>query len=187
MGANKALLDAGGRTFVERVVHAHRTAGCEPVIVVVRVDAGPEAAVARSAGARVISNPDPADGPITSIRIALSEIGEVEGCALCPVDHPLVQPETVTLLAEAFRAADDPLVIPVFRGERGHPILIRWRLFSEFDEPNLEEGARTVVQRHLPEALEVEVEDPGVRADIDTLSDYRHHFPDAYRTRFQSR
>lgn len=181
------MLDAGGRTFVERVVHAHREAGCEPVIVVVRVDAGPEAAVARSAGARVIPNPDPADGPITSIRLALSEIGDVAGCALCPVDHPLVRPETVTLLAEAFRAGDDPLVIPMFQGAHGHPILIRSTLFSEFEEPGLPEGARTVVHRHLPEVLEVEVEDPGVTADIDTLSDYRHHFPDAYRTRFQSR
>jgi CTP:molybdopterin cytidylyltransferase MocA len=187
MGANKAMLDAGGRTFIERVVRAHAEAGCDPVVVVVRPDPGPEAAAARAAGATVLSNPDPGEGPISSVRLALERIGDVAGCALCPVDHPLVQASTIRELADVFHGGVEPLVIPTFEGTRGHPVLVRGRLFEELREPDLEEGARTVVHRHLGDARFVEVEDPGVTADIDTLSDYRHHFPEGYRTRFQSR
>ena len=47
----------------------------------------------------MLENPDPAEGPIASLRVALAALGsEVEGVAFLPVDHPLVAPETVAKL-----------------------------------------------------------------------------------------
>lgn len=191
MGTPKPLLDAGGRSFLQAVVGALGRGGCAPVLVVLRERSGPVAAMTRTAGARVVVNPDPSAGPISSLRAgirALDEAGEeVEGVAFCPVDHPLVEPDTVERLLRAFRTGDAPAVVPAHGGRRGHPVVFRRILFSELLEEGLEEGARTVLHRRLEEIEEVAVEDEGVLADIDTLPEYRRRFPDAYRKRFQGR
>jgi len=157
-------------------------------MVVVRDPEGPVAAMSRTAGARVVENPDPSDGPISSLRTALRTLdGEVAGCAFCPVDHPRVRAATVARLLEVFRGESAPIVLPVHDGRRGHPVLFRGVLFPELLDEELEEGARTVVHRHADGVREVPVDDPGILVDIDTLSEYRRSYPDAYRKRFQRR
>jgi CTP:molybdopterin cytidylyltransferase MocA len=178
MGRPKALLRVEGETFLSRTVQALRGGGCDPVWVVVAGRPGGTAAaevsdLAQRAGARVLVNPDPGEGPITSLRLAIRSLGDsVSGLAYLPVDHPLVRPETVTALLAAARTERAALTVPTYRGERGHPAVFGAALFSELTDPALEGGARTVVHRHLERALLVEVEDAGVITDIDTPEAY---------------
>ncbi|MBW3534583.1 MAG: nucleotidyltransferase family protein [Gemmatimonadetes bacterium] len=176
MGTSKALLDAGGRTFVERVVAALARGGCGPVLTVVRDPAGAEARAARRAGARVVANPDPSEGPISSLRTALRALdGSEDAVAFLPVDHPLVKGRTVEELLAAFRDGGAVAVLPVHDGRRGHPVLLSRALFPELLEGGLDEGARTVLRRHAEALREVEVDDPGILADIDDPAAYRRH------------
>jgi CTP:molybdopterin cytidylyltransferase MocA len=184
MGTSKALLDAGGRSFLAAVVGALVGGGCDPVVVVVGPDQEDEARRAKAAGALVLGNPEPGDGPITSLRLALQALGAtVEGVAYLPVDHPLVTPETVAALVGTLLSGDAPLVLPTVAGRRGHPALFRRTLFPALLDPTLEEGARTVVQAHLEHAALVEVDDAGAVADIDTPAAYRAAFRAAFRGR----
>ncbi len=188
MGTPKALLDAGGRTFLERVIHALRKGGCSRTLVALPTPRGPVAAKASEAGAVVVENPSPEDGPIGSLRTALRSLDPaVEGVAFCPVDYPLLQAGTVRALLAEFRSGRRPLALPTFRGKRGHPVVFRRTLFDELLGDDLGEGAKTVVHRHLEEAALMPVEDEGAVIDIDDLTDYRRHFPDAYRQRFHAR
>jgi len=173
MGRDKGLLEVEGRSFLRRTVEALTGGGCDPVLVVVADGEEALAEEAARTGAVVLLNPDPGEGPITSLRIALAALdGSVRGVAYLPVDHPMVRPETVRQLLAAARASEAPLTIPLFESKRGHPAIFDRSLFTELLDPELEGGAKTVVHRHLGEALLVEVEDPGVMLDIDT--------PDAY-------
>lgn len=177
MGSAKALLDAGGQSFLARVVDALAAGGCDPVVVVAREPGGAVAKEAGAAGAVVAANPAPGDGPISSIRIALAGWGNgMDGCAICPVDHPLVTGATVRSLVERFAETAGGVVIPTYRGRRGHPALFHRRLFPELLDPTLPEGARTVVRRRPSRVRECAVEDAGVVADIDTPAEYRRHF-----------
>ena len=180
MGTSKALLDAGGRSFLAATVGCLVAGGCEPVVVVLAAGQDHEERKARDAGAQPLLNPDPGEGPITSLRVALAALGgTVEAVAFLPVDHPRVRSETVAQLREALLSSDAPLALPVHKGKRGHPALFRRSLFAELTDPALEGGARTVVHAHLDAALLVEVDDPGVITDIDT--------PEAYRAAFSER
>jgi CTP:molybdopterin cytidylyltransferase MocA len=178
MGRPKALLRVEGETFLSRTIHALARGGCDPVLVVVAGRPGDAVAaeasdVARRAGARVLANPDPGEGPITSLRLAIGSLEDsVGGLVYLPVDHPLVRPETVTALLAAARAERAPLTIPTYRGERGHPAVFAAALFAELADPALQGGARTVVHRHLERVLLVEVDDAGVITDIDTPEAY---------------
>jgi len=172
MGRPKALLELGGRTFVARSVHALIEGGCDAVWVVVRSDDRDTAALARNAGARVMRNPDPGDGPITSLRLVLAAMRDVlSGIVVLPLDHALVEALHVgRLLAEA-QESDAPIVLPVYRGKRGHPAFFRRDLFDELLDPELEGGARTVVHRHLDRIHTFDCRDVAVVTDIDTPAD----------------
>ena len=188
MGTPKAMLDAGGRTFLERVVHALRDGGCAGILVALPTQKGPVAAKAAGAGAVVVTNPSPDDGPIGSLRAALRSLDpDVEGVAYCPVDYPLLQADTVRSVISEFHSSASPLALPSFKGKRGHPVVLRRTLFDELLYDDLPQGAKTVVYRHLETATVVETGDEGAVIDIDDLTDYRRHFPDAYRKRFHAR
>jgi len=78
----------------------------------------------------------------------------------------------VRLLLDATRSAESALTVPMYRSKRGHPAIFGKALFLELLDPELEGGAKTVVYRHLPDALLVEVDDEGVMIDIDTPAAY---------------
>lgn len=177
MGKPKALLDAGGRSFVSAVVGALAGGGCDPVVVVVGPGQDEVMRRAKATGALTLVNPEPGEGPITSLRMAITALGAaVRGVAVLPVDHPGVKPETVARLVEAFLERDVPLVLPTSGGRRGHPAVFSHTLFPALLDPALQGGARTVVHAHLSEALSVEVDDAGILADIDTPAAYRRTF-----------
>jgi molybdenum cofactor cytidylyltransferase len=187
-GGPKPLLETGAGTFLERVVATLREGGADRVVVGVRDDSGPVAATARRAGAEVLVPTDVETGPIATVRAALAgplERSEVDAALLLPADFPLVRKETVDALLRRWRAGGGDLLLPRQGGRTGHPALFAGPLLHELLEPGLPEGARSVVERHRERAVEVEVEDPGIHVDVDTLPDYRRHFPDAYRKRFQ--
>ena len=172
MGTPKALLSIHGKIFVQAVVDALTAGGCEPVLCVVPNEPLITEA-ARATGARVLTNPHPGEGPITSMRLALSELVDaVEGVIYHSVDHPCVRAGTVAALLEAARSTDAELVIPTNEGQRGHPSFFRESLFRELTDPSLKGGARTVVHRHLDSAELIEVHDPGILLDIDTPAEY---------------
>ena len=181
MGTPKAMLDAGGRTFIERVIDAHHAGGCSRVLVALPTLDGPVAANAVEAGAQVVLNPSPEEGPIGSLRASLRVLDDsVEGVSFCPVDHPLIQEDTVQDLIGIFRRGQAPLVVPTFKGKRGHPVLFGKVLFAELLSDWLPEGARTVVHRHLDDTAVVPVDDEGTVIDINDMTAYRRHCPDEY-------
>ena len=174
MGRAKALLAYDGSTFLERVVGALSTGGCERVVVVVAPDSESIQASAESTGADVVVNPNPGDGPITLMRLALQHIDpEADGIAWLPLDFPLVTRDHVSRLLEEADRSDAALTLPVFNEKRGHPALFRTSLFSELADTSLEGGARTVVHRHLSEACLVPFHDSAVVTDVDTPEAYR--------------
>lgn len=178
MGLPKALLDAGGKTFLARILSSLKEGGAHPLIVVVRNEEDPVAEEGRSHGGQVILNPDPSPGPVSSLQAGLSSLPTDAAAVLfSPVDHPLFSPGTVRALISAHVETRAPLVVPAFEGWRGHPVLFSRALFPELLEADLPEGARTVVRRYLGERLQLSVDDSGILADIDTPEEYRKHFP----------
>jgi len=173
MGQPKALLTLTGRTFLERVVTALSTGGCDRVIVVVAEGEIAIAEEARRTGADILVNDDPGDGPITSLRLALSGLDKTaDGIVYLPLDYPLVTAETVSELIAAATESGSGLTLPRYKQKRGHPAIFRRSLFAQLADPKLEGGARIVVHAHLETARLVDWRDATVITDVDT--------PDAY-------
>jgi len=68
--------------------------------------------------------------------------------------------------------APAPLRIPRFEGRRGHPVWFSNALLPEFLALPAGAAARDVVTRHSGEIAYIDVEDPGILADVDDPSAY---------------
>jgi molybdenum cofactor cytidylyltransferase len=181
MGRDKAVLELEGRTFVQRAVDALRSGGCNDIIVVVPKVPATIREAALNTDARVLTNPDPGEGPITSMRVAIGHLDDsADAIAWLPVDFPLVSGEMVRRLCDLARRTLAPLTLPVHEyfiedvrhEKRGHPAIFSRALFSELLDPALQGGARTVVHRHLEHAAIEVFRDPRVATDVDTPSAY---------------
>jgi len=170
-GVCKALLDAGGRTFLGCVVAAARAAGARPLVVAGGRFQPEVTAAARKLGVEVAVNPDPGRGMSSSIAVGVAAARPTDAGALVwPVDHPAVRPDTVgSVLASA---SPDNAVVPLHAGQGGHPVWFGRVFFAALRDPGLGDrgGARALLAD--PRVIRVNVDDPGVRYDIDTPSDY---------------
>ncbi|MGK7312040.1 MAG: nucleotidyltransferase family protein [Candidatus Longimicrobiales bacterium M2_2A_002] len=171
MGEPKPLLEIEGRTFLEATIAALREGGCTDVTAVV---ASPDAAsAARSAGANLAEG-RPDGEQIDSLRGGLDALDDdVAAAVVLPVDHPRVRPATVGTLIDAWRADPSAVVRPVHVGRPGHPTVFPRRVWAALRDPDLADGARSVVERER--VVDVPVDDPGVLVDIDTPDEYRKH------------
>ncbi len=101
---------------------------------------------------------------------------ETDAVVLCLVDNPLITRETVNRVVAAFQETGKPIVVPVFKGRRGHPTLFAKSMFQELLNAPPDQGARNILQSNEDRILEVEISDPAILTKIDTPEDYRSHF-----------
>ncbi len=102
-----------------------------------------------------------------SISAGVAARPDAAGWLILPGDMPQVQPST--LQAVARQLAHHAVVHAQYKGRRGHPVGFAAELYSELITLGGDEGARRLVARYP--ALGLEVEDPGVLVDVDTLAD----------------
>ncbi|HLX43086.1 MAG TPA: nucleotidyltransferase family protein [Bryobacteraceae bacterium] len=174
MGSPKALLEYRGETFLNRLIRI-LSPSCDPVVValahhaaLIRAQADPRA--------QFVVNPDPDRGQLSSLQTALAVIpANVDGFFFIPVDCPAAEPSTVSLLAEAVAHRDPAtlVVVPQFQGKHGHPVFAAAPLIQEFLALPPTAQARQVVHAHKSATRYIDVDDPGILADIDDIEAYR--------------
>ena len=117
-----------------------------------------------------VENPDYQFGMLTSLQAGLRAIGDLpERILFTLVDHPAISPETVATLIRS----DAPIAIPRFAGKRGHPVLVRREIAEEVLAEPVTSRLDHVMDRHASEIHYIDVDDAGVRDDIDDPRLYR--------------
>ncbi|MCK9687849.1 nucleotidyltransferase family protein [Scleromatobacter humisilvae] len=102
-----------------------------------------------------------------SIAAGVSIHASATGWLVLPADMPLVKPSSLRAVADALD--QQPIAFAQHRGRRGHPVGFGAELFSELVMLKGDEGARRLLARYPTAA--VELDDPGVLFDIDTVDD----------------
>jgi molybdenum cofactor cytidylyltransferase len=167
MGQSKGMLSIGGRTLVEELVDTYSASMVRETVVVV-APGSPVAAMA-SAAATVLVNPDPARGPLSSLWIALDEIGSsADAILLHPVDVPVFSTQLVNDLITRYTRGEGPILVPVHDGRRGHPVLFGKQAFAALRRAPMDIGARYALHAHPELVQEVPTELPSVVIDLNT-------------------
>ncbi|MGE5843348.1 MAG: nucleotidyltransferase family protein [Syntrophaceae bacterium] len=171
MGAPKPLLPIRGRPAVVRCLECLRDSQVPDIVVVVNPEGGAIAEAAGEFPVRVAVNELPGSDMAESVKAGLSLVDrDATGVLVCLCDHPLVSPETIAAMASAHSRMPGAIVIPAWRGRRGHPTLFP-RLLLE----GLETFAtlRDIIGHHDSEISILDVNDEGVVLDMDTPEDYQ--------------
>jgi len=162
MGSPKALLPYQGRPFLEHLleVTSHRNIGVRRVVL--GAHAEPIAKAIQLEADEIVINEDWEKGQLSSIQAALRSLPPgTDGILLCLIDHPLISSLLVQDLIEQFYSAKKPIVLPVYEGQRGHPVIFSASLYDELLRAPLETGARAIVWAHKSDVEEVQTNEQG--------------------------
>ena len=173
MGSPKALLPYRGETFLDTLIGLF-AARCTPVIVVLGAGADRVRAAAKRPATFVV-NENYLQGMTTSLQCGLRAVPpEAEGVLFTLVDHPSVSAPTIdTILATSGADVTALLRVPRYGPDRGHPIWFSRALIPEFLAIPAGGAANEVVHAHRAETEFLDLDDPGIVADIDDPEAYR--------------
>lgn len=175
MGGGKLLLPVGDATVVERTVQSLLEVPIADLVVVVGTFGLAVKQQIRNLPVRLAVNPVSPSEMLDSIKCGLKVIDpkDIEAFLVLPADMPLVLPETVRKLVSALLYSDKHIAVPAFKGRRGHPIVFRSELYEQVLKFQSPQGIRPLVHGGSFQILQVEVDDEGVIADLDSWDDYR--------------
>jgi molybdenum cofactor cytidylyltransferase len=172
---SKQLAEIGGKTLVERALDAIPPGEVGETVVVLGHEADEVGrAIGARRGVRVVVNPDYPSGMASSIRAGILALGkDSEGAMLLLADQPLVTRSLLRRMVRVFEAggprgrivaaAHGDLVTP--------PVIFSRRYFRELAGLRGDQGARSVIERHIGSLSLVRVRSRATLADVDTIED----------------
>jgi molybdenum cofactor cytidylyltransferase len=162
MGSPKALLSYQGRPFLEHLLDVahHPKIGVRRIVL--GADADPIAKEVDLAPDEIVVNEEWEKGQLSSLQAALRRLPpHTDGAMLLLIDHPLISSALVDELIETFYNSGKPIVLPVYDGRRGHPVIFSAALYEELLNAPPETGARSVVWAHSAEVQIVQTNEEG--------------------------
>lgn len=174
MGRVKSLLPLGRGVLLDWVIENAHQSALASVIVVLGHDAEKIRQRVRFLDSEIIFNPDYQLGQSASLRAGLAAVSDdIDGAMFLLGDQPLVGEKVIDTLIRAFEARPSSLVIPTYRGNRGNPVLVHRSIFRKIESLTGDSGARVLFDSLKDQILEVDVQDPRIHLDVDTIVDYR--------------
>jgi molybdenum cofactor cytidylyltransferase len=172
MRTSKQLLLLGNKPVLRHCADTLASTGVQELVVVVS-GTGQAACCEALWGAkvRIVVNEQQDSQMADSVRTGLRAVDDTcSGVLICLADHPLVSRATYQAVINAHQRSPEKIIVPAFKGKRGHPGLFPFSVISDiFFLPTL----RDVVREDNERVLVVDVPDEGVVLDMDTGDDYR--------------
>jgi len=172
MGQCKALLTWRKQTFLGFICRQLARAGLARPVVVIPASDDTICRLHSTLEVDWARNAHPEQGMLSSVRAGLKHVPRGREVMLCLVDHPAVRVRTYRALAGM--AGAERIVIPVWQGRRGHPVVFGRRFREELEEGDCPGGARSVVEKNLEAVRTIAVCDRGIVCDIDTAEEYAY-------------
>ena len=158
-GQPKAPVVIDGERLVDRAVRVLRDGGCDPVLVVLGAWLG------EVSGARIIENPDWAEGMGSSLRVGLAALTDeaADEVVVTLVDLPGLTSRAVERIVDTTAT----IVVATYQGERGHPVKFAREHWSAIAASAAgDSGARTFLKGRS-DIVVVEVGDIADGHDLD--------------------
>ncbi|HEX7285207.1 MAG TPA: NTP transferase domain-containing protein [Candidatus Angelobacter sp.] len=169
----KQLLRLDGKPLLQHTLENVRRARVDEIVLVLGFAADAVRRQVPTDGIRVVINPEYEQGMGTSLRAGLPELSAgVRAAFVVLADQPFVRPETLDRMIAVHRETKAEITLPLYRGFRGNPVLLDCRVFPELMGLSGDVGCRAIFGSHTQGIHKVDVNDPGILLDIDSLEDF---------------
>ena len=173
MGTQKLLLPLGDKPVIAKVVDELLLCPVQSVLVVIGQDGGKIKQELPNRDVTFVPNPKPEGDMLSSVRCGLRALPEKTEAVLVALgDQPAIRHELIEELILAFRKREGGIIVPVYEGRRGHPMLFasgfREEVLTRYDGV----GLHGLLDAHPEEVLNVPVSTATILEDMDTPEDY---------------
>lgn len=179
MGTPKPYLQIEKKSFVQIITENMKTCGADlPGFIVFNEQHRIFKDSLQISDFIFVSNNRQELGQIYSLQLALYQLPrETSGILFSLADHPLVQTETYTILSDQHRKCPDRILIPCFKGKKGHPCVFPSCIFREIllFSPEKPGGMKNILHSMEQRILKLDVDDSGILADLDTPKDLERY------------
>ena len=173
-GSPKALASIGQVNAIERIQNTLLASGIIDEIIVV-LGAEQERIrpyVFNHTKVRLVYNKNYKLGQTSSVQTGISAVETLcRGIMLFPVDCPLILASTIEELSQLFIEKNPPILVPVYKSQRGHPPIFNVSLKREILELTPEKGLNSLFTGHLP--ITAEINDPGILKTFNTQEEFK--------------
>jgi len=180
MGRPKMLLSYGKKTIIETVIDNVIQSKVDKVLVVLGSDRKKiERKIKDYPDIEIAFNPDYSKGMLSSVQTGFQSLARgTQGVMVLLGDQPSISTAVINNIIDAFKTRKKGIILPVYKKDRGHPVLIDIKYRREVEKLSPEVGLRGLVYGHPEDVLEVAVEDPEILQDIDDMKDYKRELKD---------
>lgn len=174
MGEAKLLLPFREKTIIETIIENVLKSKVDKVLIVLGSDKEKIEERIKNFPLEFAFNPDYRSGMLSSIQAGFKALPEdVQAVLIILGDQPSVSSRVVNKIIAAYKKTGKGIVLPVYKKERGHPVLIDTKYRKEVEKLSPQTGLRQLVYNRPDDILEVKVETSSVLRDIDDAEDYR--------------
>ncbi len=170
----KCLLELDGEPLIRRLIQALHRAGIHEVVVVLGHYAEHIRPRLNGLGIRIVQNPDPEEGQVSSQRLGLASLDSAHDAVLVALsDQPLLTAQDIADLIDAFerRSSGIELMFPQVDGQRGNPVIFSRSVRDEILAADGQFGGRQWQAAHRNRVAPFVSSNPNYCIDLDTPQD----------------
>jgi len=173
LGAPKQLLRLGGKSLLECTLDKVRGSCVDEIVLVLGSAADEVRRQVATDGMRVVVNPDFQQGMGTSLRAGLAAVStSMQAALIVLADQPFVRSSTLDQMIAYGQQQVPQILIPLYRGFRGNPVLLDRSVFPELMSLTGDVGCRAIFGSHTESIHKLSVDDAGILLDIDSAEDW---------------
>lgn len=173
MKVPKMLLPFDGRTMIEKTITNVINSEVFNTLVVLGSFRDVIGGAIGHLPITVCYNDNYMEGMLSSVQCGLRNVpGSAGAVLIIPGDQPLIEPAVINRVINAFRRSKKGIVMPVFKGKRGHPLIVDRKYIDEIRSYGKSEALRSLAGIHKEDVLEVSVNTASILKDFDTKEDY---------------
>lgn len=171
MEQEKLLMPVGGFALVERVLRAARASRLDDVILIYQKEEIEK--IGRKYGITTVYNSRADEGQSAAVKLGIHAANpKTTGFMFMVGDQPFLNPSTINILIDTFLQDSQSIIVPVYNGLRGNPVLFPSALKKELLVLEGDRGGRMLIDA-MPERVNlVSLDEELSGTDIDTAEDY---------------
>ena len=175
---NKLLLPIGGEALLVKLVASVCASDVGQVLVVIGHEAEKIRRELNELPLNFVYNPNFSEGMTTSIKYGVKVVShECDGLLICLGDMPFINTSEINKLIHAYVKnrikGEGLIVVPVFKRQRGNPVLFSIEFRNDILEHKKESGCKEVIMKNSDSVMEIEMDDEKMLLDVDTMEDYQ--------------
>ena len=174
MGVQKLLLPFGGKTVIAHIADQLLASTVGEVHVVVGHQSERIIAELSDRAVSIVRNQNYKSGMLSSVRCGLQNLPEKCKAVMVVLgDQPSITTELIDQILQSFAATEKSILVPLYKGKRGHPILFSMLYHDEILKQYDNVGLRGLLHSHSDDIFELTVSTASVLCDMDYPEDYR--------------